>query len=428
MPSFLAGTARVDITPPAGLDMTGFIARLGPATGTHDPLWARAFVVEQDGTALALVAADILGFDRHSTAAIRRIVHRRVGRPIDVMLAATHTHSGPATLFLRHCGTVDAAWMKALHARVADAVCTAYSRLTGARVSIGSGEATIGINRRVAGGPTDPSVAVLRVETTDGRPLGAVVNYACHPVVLGSDSRLWSADFPAAANAALEQRYGAGYDGFLSLFINGAAGDINPRERDTFEVADRLGTELADAATGAWDRATAVEVTALRGASRTVTLPLSPPPSLDEAHDLLSEYGDKYETLKQEGGSEVAIKVAGAMASWAAELYKRLRDGTVPSSIDAEFQAFGLGPVRFIAVPGELFSAIGLAIKQACQGLNVFVVGYGNEDIGYLPTRQAFQQGGYEVADAHRYYDLLPVTPETENIVIEAAVGLINSL
>lgn len=424
MPPLLAGTARIDITPPVGIDMTGFIARLGPSVGVHDPLWARAFVVEQDGTTLALVSADILAFDWHSTAAIRRIIQRRIGRSIQVMLAATHTHSGPATIFLRHCGTVDPAWMKTLHTRVADAVCTAYSRLTEARVSIGSGESVIGINRRIPGGPIDPAVGVLRVEMADGRPLCVGVNYACHPVVLSN--RFLSADFPGSTNMVLEQRYGSGNHSFLSLFINGAAGDINPRERDTFEVAERLGAELADAAAGAWDRAVAVDVTTLRSESRTVSLPLSPPPSREEAKALLDEYWDRQDALQQEGGSEVAIKVAGAQVSWAAELYKRIRDGAIPSSVDVEFQAFGLGPVCFIAVPGELFSAIGMAIKRACGGRAVFVVGYGNDDIGYLPTRAAFQQGGYEVNDAHRYYDLLPVAPETEDLVVDTAVGLIN--
>src|SRR5688572_26675066 len=100
-----AGAAETVITPPLGVDLTGYGGRPGPASGVHSDLYARALVLELGDTRLALVALDVLGLDFDLVRQTRMLVEQATGIPGErVLLNASHTHAGPAVNSLRGLG------------------------------------------------------------------------------------------------------------------------------------------------------------------------------------------------------------------------------------------------------------------------------------------------------------------------------------
>jgi len=239
-----AGAAQVDITPPPGLPMYGYFDRIAKhqvAAGTLDPLYARVLVLQSGEKRFALVTLDLgrtfneSWLDRLRAAALE-------GSHIDALVVnASHTHSGPNILDEYPAGRPPE-WENAALDKIAQAIQQAALNLEPARLGTAYGNAYIGYNRRrvdpdgsvsmlwsnpgkVPSGPVDSTVGVIRIDREDGTPIAILVNYACHPVVFGSDNLQYSADFvgPMASTVA------AAFDGKpLCLFLQGAAGDINP--------------------------------------------------------------------------------------------------------------------------------------------------------------------------------------------------------
>ena len=206
-----AGVARVTVTPPIRIAMIGFAGR-GPAAGIHDDLTATALVLEGSpahagGSAagagvsrLAIIACDLLFLRPEEVYAVREAVGRLTDVPPDhVVIACSHTHYGPLTEPGREERTPQVeSYLANLVHLLAGAVAMARATAVPCRLGYGQGEVRIGINRRertadgriILGqnpsGPVDPRVAVLRIDGVDGRPQAAILNYACHPVSLGS--------------------------------------------------------------------------------------------------------------------------------------------------------------------------------------------------------------------------------------------------
>jgi neutral ceramidase len=260
-----AGVARVDITPASFLPMYGYANRkCGPANGTRDPLSAKVLVLDDGGTRVAIVTADVGSLVSEH---LRRDVHARLNIPV-LLLAASHTHSAPSFLpFGSAPGTSEdaVAYRTELERRIFGAVEEASRSLFPARLGIGRGSLPLGYNRllpredgrsralfdnldRIPYGPVDPEVVLLRVEDAEGRARAVLVHYAVHPVVLGPTSCKYSADYPGVMQALVEREL----EGTQVMFVLGGAGDINPlfqgrsgREEDDFGVMEKMGQLLA---------------------------------------------------------------------------------------------------------------------------------------------------------------------------------------
>ena len=250
---FRAGAAIVDITPPAGLAMSGFAARTDPAIGAHDRLTARALAVDDT----AIVVADVLGLHEEMS---RRIRARCVLSADRVIVAALHNHGGPASMPGRAGGGTDAAYLQRLEDACVEALDRAAAARQPAEINVGMGaDPDVARNRRHPGGIVDRALPVLRIRGVDGTMIAIVTSYACHPVVLGADNRLWTADYPHFVRAGLEARY----PGAVALFLTGCTGDANTghsaqasvslatSDARSFANAERLGRRIAEAALAA---------------------------------------------------------------------------------------------------------------------------------------------------------------------------------
>ncbi len=421
-----AGAAQVEITPPPGIPLTGFIARLGPSSGIHDPLFARALWLEAGDQSVLLIVCDLLALEASFVAAARAAIRQATGlAEQNILIACTHTHSGPATIFLRDCGEVDAAYLERLRLNLVDVAEKAAANLRPARVGAGRGRVEQGaLNRRRPGEAVDPDLDVISFE---GQAI--LVNYACHPVCLDHTNRLVSADYPGCLSRILQAQTGA-----TTLFTTGAAGDINPDRMGDFAFAEALGERLAAEAQRVLQGLEYHESVLLHCAAETLTLPLQPLPTPAELGGADHRSGQILTHRRQlseaeAAGDVVQAKVQRAMLGWAEDTLAGARRGDLPTTVQAEFQVIRLDNAILLGVPGEIFSELGKAIKNQAAPRQVTVLGYANNDIGYIPTRQAYAQGGYEIHEAFKFYDYpAALSPEAGDLAQECAARLIRAV
>jgi neutral ceramidase len=417
-----AGAAQVDITPPPGVPLTGFLFRLGPSTGIHDPLFARALALDTGGQQVLLITCDLLALDAPFVSAARAAIREATGIPENnIMIACTHTHSGPATIFLRDCGEVDTTYLDSLRLRLVSVAQDAVSNLHEARVGAGRGQVDKGVlNRRQPGAPTDPDLDVISFQDEAGKYLAILVNYACHPVCLDHTNRLISADYPGYLSRALQEQTQA-----VVLFTNSAAGDINPERMGSFAFAEDLGGALATETLRILDTLEYQDTAALLVTGETLDLPLQLPPTSDEIEQRVFEYRQGL-VESEAAGNVLAGKLHKAMLGWAEATLAGVLRGNAPAYIPAELQGFCLGEVMLVGIPGELFSELGKEIKSSTSLRQVTVLGYTNNDIGYIPVRQAYARGGYEITDAFKFYGYpAALAPEAGDLVLQSAARLL---
>ncbi|MCC6166888.1 MAG: neutral/alkaline non-lysosomal ceramidase N-terminal domain-containing protein [Caldilineaceae bacterium] len=421
-PNLRAGVAQGTITPPPGLDLTGYIARQNPATGVRDPLYARSLVLDDGRRQIALVSCDLLSVDREFVDDTRRRITLATGLPgLQVMLATTHTHAGPATFFLQGCGDPDPAYVEDLQTRIVALVRQAQSALQPATLAVGEGSSVTGVhNRRTPGDVMDPAVEVLRVDRVDGTPLAVVVNYACHPTALSADNTRVSADYPGYVCAQVEAATGA-----VCLFLTGAIGDVGPVARGD-AVLTQIGQAVADETLRVLPGCTPLAGARLDTEGEILALPLADLPSRDQILDLRAGY--QQQALGAEGRHDpLQARIARAMVGWSERILDMYRERTLQATVPAEILTLHVGELTIVGVPGELFVELGLQIKAAAPA-PVMVVGFANDSIGYIPARRAYPQGGYEIDDAYKYYGYPAVlAPEAGEMIVANAARLVQS-
>jgi hypothetical protein len=383
-----AGTARAEITPPLGSQLYGYGARgTAVSTAVHDPLFAKALVLADGASTIAIVNLDLGSFGRRYAEAVREKVRAAAGIET-VLLVASHTHSAPR--FDEGFPSADRPWLRELEQRVAGAVIEAAAKLEPARLRLGEGTLDGCHNRRRVhddgtvemlwanrgGEPTSPidqRVTVLALDRADGTALATVVGFACHPVVLGPENLELSADYPGAMMAAVESAAGG-----QAMFLQGAAGDTNPNWDKTppaeggFERMQELGRALAAEVLRVRPGARELEATPIATRRRVVRL--------EPRWDL--ESPAVREAFVSQGGERIF------------EYYRQ----RFAIERDAEITTLLLGPSLGLAFfPGEFFVEHGLRLRQTTRTLlpHVLFVGYTSGELGYFPTIEAAAQGGY---------------------------------
>ena len=375
------GFAVVDITPDRPVPLGGYADRFGKlSTGVHDPVKARAMVIAKGAEKVAIVSADLVGISKEAKAAVVGMLGARGFTASNLMLTATHTHSGPggltrSPLFRPMMGLFDRALFESVTKRIADAVGKADDAKQPAKLSLGSVNAPgLQRNRAIAGGPVPDLLSVLRADTLDGKPLGLVVHFAAHPTILGSDVREISAEWPGATCDAIEKAL----PGATAMVLQGALGDVSPAggTGEGFARVASYGGLVAEKAL----------------AARTAAIALEP----DRTQD--PEVMGPVAAADQ---SPLPLTVAG-----------RLR-GDPPTSPmvparapTVERQSVWVGSLRLLAAPGEPTVAFGDNVlargagraerRGAIERTTPWLVACANDHLGYLTTREEVRRGGYE--------------------------------
>lgn len=417
---FRAGAAQVEITPKQGAPLAGYY-QFRAADKVLDPLYSRALVVEQDGELAAFVVLDLISTTRAMVDASRKMITEQHGIPAErVMISATHTHTGPQLIRgsmmddLTKVNTPPGQeYNGGLPALVSQSVGEAKAKLVTAKASSAIGKAEgISFNRRAIAkdgsliwqpgkldprvlkpaGPIDPDLGLLVFEAKDSRsaPLAAYVNFAMHPTSIGGGTRI-SADYPGALCRILSERRGKE---MVTIYANGCCGNINhnnymtdtPRQSGVAE-ANRLGTALADVTEKSWPDLKALTLHAPRSKSVRVVLP------------------------RRSFTEEQIAKAKDVVARMATE-----KPGTVPMAeafctldtvnlkdkpLEVEVQVISFSDeLAIVSLPGEIFVELGLTIKAASPYKHTYIAELANGSIGYIPNREAYPQGNYEVVSA----------------------------
>jgi neutral ceramidase len=427
------GAVRVNITPYVGINLSGFGGRTKGSVGIHDDLYANAVVLDDGAAKVGIVSCDLLNLDESSVASIREKAERSTG--IDgenILISATHTHSGPLTSPLRGFGELDREWVSVLEKKIAGAIFMADNELQDARIGAGKGHAEINVNRRERrderivlgvnpGGAIDYEVGVIRIDDAEQNPICIIANYACHPVVLGGSNYLISADYPGYAMGLVEQ---VQRGNAVAMFLNGTAGNLNPiRVGRTFEEAKQRGTILGAEVVKVCEGIDTSPEIELRVAKEKVELRSGELPSEDELEAIIRKRKSELQSSGREYDPDREITL-----TWAQDALTMVKLGKKSAAVPVEVQILRLGEIILVGIPGEVFVEIGLGIKEGSPFEHTFVAGYTNGCIGYMPTKEAFQEGGYETHSAYRLYGIYPVDQDVAEKMINSSLKLIDSV
>jgi hypothetical protein len=359
---FLAGASRVEITPPPGTPLAGYGARL--SVGRHDPVYARALALSNGQVTVLLISVELLAITNDLYEAVEGRIRRELPlRPGNLLVAATHTHSGPGAIGKRFAeslasGPFDPRQFNRIADRIAEAAIGAHRRMAPARLGFGRVPAPEFIQNRIVHDETsDPDLSVLWVSMPEAAAY--LINYSAHPTVLRSKNRMASGDFPGVLSRVLEAEPNT-----VALYATGAGGDQRPRPPDgpgVFVRAEAMGRALAE-------RVRAMVpalVPADHGVMGTLTIAVPLPPS------------------------QIRLSTGWRLPSF---MGNRLLDSTTT------VQVLRIHDTMWVAVPCDLGAEIGLAIKRhaAERGLQATVVGLANDYIGYVIPERLYDTPAYE--------------------------------
>lgn len=414
---FRAGVARVEITPREPIWMSGYASRNHPSTGVRQALWAKAVAIESgSGRPVVIVATDLVGLPEEVAGEVAARAEKQFGiERSRLLLNSSHTHTGPvvwpglAAMFDLPPGEEQK--LHAYAARLADDLVSAIGRsiadLSPAVISYGFGEAGFAMNRREPtakgmkigvnpSGPSDRQVPVVLVASPDGKTRAILFAYACHNTTLTGDFYELSGDYAGVAAAKLE----AEYPGAAALFLQLCGGDQNPYPRNTVELAEQHGAELAAAV----DKALGGRMAAVNGTMRTsyivTRLKFAPQPrSVYEA--------DLQNPKSTPAARKRASRMLEAMVSDTAYPVQAIRFGR---------------SLTVLALGGEVVVDYDLrAHREYPPGEALIVAAYSNSVMCYIPSERMLGEGGYEVVDNMVYYGQPgPFAPGVEEVVFQA--------
>jgi neutral ceramidase len=371
MSTIRIGCGMSKITPGLGVSMAGYFSER-KAAAIHDDLYAKTMIFDDGTVSAGILCCDLICIHKDEVARIREIISRETGiKGENVMVCATHTHTGPQTRSFRIKEDAEPTlrWLEGFPERAAQAVIEAMDDLEPCEIAGGvSLEDRIAFNRRYRmkdgtvqtnpgyrnpdiiepAGPIDPEVGVISFTGQDGRIKALFVNYACHLDNVGGTEI--SADYPGYLTARLQERL---EDRPFALYTNGACGDINhvdvrsPYRRKGHEHSRWMGETLAGDVCEALKDMTPLSNENVAAASKTIQLP-----------------------MREDADKEIG---------------------------KAEVQAIRVGDVAFASAPAEYFVELQLDIKKRSPFKRTFVSELANGWVGYVPTKKAFEENMKDV-------------------------------
>jgi len=423
------GCGKVNITPPLGIPLIGSYGE--PSDDVLDELYAKALVFSDGTNAVVIVSCDLLYTPLDEIAGpVREIITEKTGIPEqNILICATHTHSGPEVFTkskFRTAGdrpppAIDRCYLDTLIKKIAGSALIAFKDMRPVKIGAAKGQAPeIVYNRRPRNtdglvkmaftvppevratrkvvvdpggdvrttfvlpddktewkfGPVDPEVCVLRVENKVGELLASLVNFGCHPVSIYPHlSTAVSADYPAFVTSVVERA-----EGGLCLFTLGLAGDAVPYDRGVLPRR-QIGRAVGGEALRRLQFVTTIGDVTVSGLRTEV------------------EFPTKAQAAEKAGD-----------------------DDKIPVPVISEIQVLRIGDIYILGLPGEVLVEVGLQIKKRAGLDNLFIVTLSNDAIGYVCHGDAYDEGGYEPAGATN------LARGAGEIMIERALELIGRI
>jgi hypothetical protein len=428
MAELTAGVSRVTITPPVGMYLIG-MERTEASHGFRDNLYATALAISDGKNEIVIVGMDVLVIHPEMVRRIRQEACKLTHvRSENFMFCASHSHSGPVMHAFSDSNPMIRGYLENLTHLLIGGIRMAHNQMEPARLGFGRGKSGIALNRRFTRpdgvtvisanleGPIDEEVGVLRIDRLDGTPLATLVNYACHPVVLGNGSNVISADWPGAMRRTVEA-----VSKSKVIFLQGASADINPWPgvpSDSKEVLERLGMEIGGEVLKVWAGIETQPKAEVHSSTKKLWIPMLP----------VSQYAGKLPDFVELADSASGMTFEQLQAwlneymPWSVELSGKGDDVKAP----LEMQCISVGDTALVSAGAEIFVKTGLQVKHRSPWANTIFAAYTNGCLGYIPLAEDYPRGGYEVQEAHLGYRLpAPVAPESAAMVVEAALEML---
>jgi len=434
-PAIKVGVAEKIITPPVGAPMAGY-ARKSVSTGVHDDLWARSLVVEDgNGSSVVLMTLGIINLSERFMNEIRAGVNKETGIPVEnVVISCTHTHSGPAI-----GGSGEEYQKMLIENSIASAVDAWNGRIPG-RIGTGSTvELDLGKNDRqmeYGGLHPDPEVGIIKVEDARGKLIGVAFNYGCHPSTLDLHNFEFTEDWPYFSIRGIKEMVGedvwvAYYQSAQGNVKVGYTAELSAVGADmgirNFWYAEHKGNMMTWSVLEALGEIPTSGDITLDVASAYTDFPLreSYPLTVAEAEKLDKDAKAKLaEMEKLEGkiGRRVLdrYKVDVFLTGLKVGCARWVSEHPNPEPLRMFRQAVRIGDAVFVTFPCEVYSELGLAVKERSPYDKTFIIGLTSGHGGYMPTEEEYLEGGYS-ADMTRY------SPKCARLVVDSSLELIGN-
>lgn len=387
--AFRAGIAVRNVTPDPLLPVSGGVGPSAPVTKKAGELNVRALVFEHDGTRVAIVSADFLGFPAQLSNRVRAAVKDIPAE--NILIGATHTHSAPDCYGFpdgKGGTSADPKYLEMVCIRMAEAINEAVSKLQPAKLKIATGEAKGKIAYNYyAPQLYDPRCSVIQALDASGKPFATLVNYAVHPEVIGNDAGILSPDLVGPLYDQIATKGGG-----TGIFMNGAQGGMitadNRRddgEARTWEECQRIGTLLADEALRIVAGAAEQVSPKLSCHARPLTFPVDSP---------------------------LMRALLKAIPGGAAEA-----DGKLTTQLNL----INIGNAQILTIPGEALPNIGYYLKRKMRGEHNLLFGLTNDAFGYILTKEDFNS-----FKRYEYVSRTSLGEQTGEILISESLKFVN--
>ncbi|NLD86843.1 MAG: hypothetical protein GX633_01100, partial [Clostridiales bacterium] len=383
----LCGVSREDITPPVGGRLFGYRDNVF-SESVHDNLNVTAFAFSQGNTKAMMISATVCSVSIAVDEEIRQKISDETGIPFgNIILGATHTHSGPNTSGGVGWGDIDREYCDSIFIpRIYKAATDAFKSLVPVKMGFAIGNSLVGINRRQLGvnneaglgqrpwGPFNPKMTVVTFKSDEGNTVGNMIFYGCHGTSAGMNHEI-SRDWSGIMCDSVEN-----VSGGLTGFFVGPEGDVGPRltnGRTTGNISytEELGGLAASDAVRIYRQIVGVSDIVLSCACTELRIPLQNRISREEAKKLYDE---------TEGET---VNIKGRYNNYARNVLSSYDEGYVNKEYIPHMQtAIRLGNIVFISFGYELFSEVGMRINEYATNCEVISLALANGSAGYFVT------------------------------------------
>lgn len=400
--SMQVGIAKINITPTAPAFLTGYANRDKPAEGVLHDLWAKALVISNRNEKLIVVTTDLLGLSHQVSTEVAEQVMKKWGiERRQLLFNSSHTHSGPMIWpslsviaeYSPQDQKIVSEYTEVLVDKLIQVISQAYMHQEPMELFVGHTSADFAINRRALAaqknginlpGPIDHDVPVLKFMNAAGEIKGVLFGYACHNTTLMGNNYLINGDYAGFAQLDIEQKI----PGATAFFLLGCAGDQNPEPRGTVELAQNHGNALGDQVLNLVHSNTLKPIKPeIQSYFRNIPLKFKKVEASVYQKDLLSS--DKFIQRRAKLMLEAYNK------GWNTDYYQYPVQGV---RLGNEF--------RIIALGGEVVVDYSLRTKKEFPDKHIFVAGYSNEVMCYIPSERVLKEGGYEADSSMIYYGM----------------------
>lgn len=422
-----AGFGKGNITPDRPVPTIW--TRIGKEPTTDhiiDSLYVRTTYFKLGTEQIALISCDNIGLMTDFAESVKEEIET-LGIPKDrVTINCSHAHTTPQTFFYRGTELADARYMNLVKKQILYSVRRAMEHPEPAAIGYGTFRTDLNVNRIEVGrisvinsldapsGLVDNEVGLLRIDLISSGRSAIWVKFACHPQTIDSNPFVISADFAGRSCTVLESLPEIDF----AQFLQGCGGNMNPKIRGGTGVSNQFTRIFTEEIRENFPQISTQEVSVLKMQSQRIKLPRQ---SVETESELNMQ-------LKKLFMVQENLKYNDRIQNWADDVRQAIQSGKDYSEYEVSIQAMQIGDVRLVALPGEVFAELGLAIKEHIGG-DMMVLGYSNHaEAGYLVPEALYARDMYETERAPKWYGLFPWAPQASTILVNETIALVQSL